>query len=64
MRKFFLQDLKRSFLNKGFFAGLVAVTLILISAAFHAPLDKSRSSYFIMIEIFAASGLGDMIPPK
>lgn len=58
MRKFFLQDLKRSFLNKGFFAGLVAVTLILISAAFHAPLDKSRSSYFIMIEIFAASGFG------
>lgn len=56
MQGFFLQDLKRSFLNKGFFAGLFAVTCILVSAAFHAPLDRSRSSYFIMIEVFAASG--------
>jgi hypothetical protein len=56
MKGFFLQDLKRSFLNKGFFAGLLAVTAILVSAAFHVPLDRSRSSYFIMLEIFAASG--------
>ena len=56
MKRFFLQDLKRSFLNRGFFAGLFAVTAILVSASFHAPLDRSRSSYFIMMEIFAASG--------
>ena len=56
MKGFFWQDLKRSFLNRGFFAGLLVVAYILVSAAFHAPLDKSRSSYFIMIEIFAASG--------
>ncbi len=56
MKRFFLQDLKRSFLNRGFFAGLFAVTAVLVSASFHAPLDRSRSSYFIMMEIFAASG--------
>lgn len=56
MKGFFLQDLKRGFLNRGFFAGLFVVTWILMSAAFHAPLDRSRSSYFIMMEIFAASG--------
>ena len=56
MKRFFLQDLKRSFLNRGFFAGLFAVTAILVSASFHAPLDRSRSSYFIMMEVFAASG--------
>ena len=54
--RFFLQDLKRSFLNRGFFASLFVVTWILVSAAFHAPLNRSRSSYFIMMEIFAASG--------
>lgn len=58
MKGFFLQDLKRSFFNRGFFAGLLAVTCILVSAAFHAPLDRSRSSYFIMTEVFAASGFG------
>lgn len=56
MKGFFLQDLKRSFLSKGFFAGLFVVTWILVSAAFHAPLNRSRSSYFIMMEVFAASG--------
>lgn len=56
MKGFFLQDLKRSFLNRGFFAGLFVVTWILVSAAFHAPLDRSRSAYFIIVEVFAASG--------
>lgn len=56
MKGFFLQDLKRSFLNRGFFAGLLVVAWILMSAAFNAPLDRSRSSYYIMMEIFAASG--------
>ena len=50
MQGFFLHDLKRSFLNRGFFAGLIMVTWILVSAAFHAPLDRSRSSYFIMMK--------------
>ena len=58
MKGFFWEDLKRSFLNTGFFAGLFVVVWILVSAAFHAPLDRSRSSYFIMMEIFAASGFG------
>ena len=56
MKGFFLQDLKRSFLNRGFLSGLIIVTWILVSAAFHVPLNRSRSSYFIMIEVFAASG--------
>ena len=56
MKGFFLQDLKRSFLNRGFFAGLFVVTWILVSGAFHAPLDRSRSAYFIIVEVFAASG--------
>ena len=56
MQGFFLHDLKRSFLNREFFAGLLMVTWILVSAAFHAPLNRSRSSYFIMMEMFAASG--------
>ncbi len=58
MQGFFLHDLKRSFLNRGFFAGLIIVTWILVSAAFHAPLNRSRSSYFILTEVFAASGFG------
>ena len=40
MKGFFLQDLKRSFLNRGFFAGLLIVTSILVSAAFHVPLNR------------------------
>ncbi len=56
MQGFFLHDLKRSFLNREFFAGLLMVTWILVSAAFHVPLNRSRSSYFIMMEMFAASG--------
>ena len=35
MKGFFWQDLKRSFLNRGFFAGLLVVAYILVSAAFH-----------------------------
>ena len=56
MKGFFFRDLKRSFLNTGFFAGLFVVTWILVSAAFHAPLNRTGSSYFIMMEVFAASG--------
>lgn len=56
MKGFFLQDMKRSFLNRGFFAGLMAVTAIFISAAMRSPLGRTRSSYYIMAQIFAASG--------
>lgn len=58
MRGFFLQDLKRSFLNKGFFVGLLAVTWLLVDAVFQAPLNRTRSSYFILANVEAASGFG------
>ena len=47
---------EKKLLKQRFFAGLFVVTWILVSAAFHAPLNRSRSSYFIMMEVFAASG--------
>lgn len=58
MKGVFWQDLKRSFLNAGFLAGLFAVTWILIDAVFQAPLDRSRSSYFILYNVEGASGFG------
>ena len=45
MKSVVWQDLKRSFLNVGFLAGLLAVTWILVDAVFQAPLDRSRSSF-------------------
>ncbi len=59
MKGFFLQDLKRSFLNPGFFVGLALVTVLLVSAAvIWSPLDGSRSSYYILFNAFGASGFG------
>lgn len=58
MESIFRQDLKRSFLNKGFFAGILAVAWILLDAVFQAPLDRSRSSYYILANVEAASGFG------
>lgn len=58
MKSFLTQDLKRSFWNRGFWAGTLAVTVILVSAVFHAPLDRTRSTYYILVEVFAASGFG------
>lgn len=59
MRSFLWQDLKRSFLNTGFALGFLAVAMILVSAVVtQAPLDRSRSSYFIMANIYASSGFG------
>lgn len=54
----FWQDLKRSFFNIGFLAGLLAVSWILVDAVFQAPLDRSRSSYYIIANVEAASGFG------
>lgn len=58
MKSVFLQDLKRSFLNKGFLVGLLAVTWILVDAVFQAPLNRTRSSYFMLANVEAASGFG------
>lgn len=58
MKSVVWQDLKRSFVNVGFLAGLLAVTWILVDAVFQAPLDRSRSSYFILANVESASGFG------
>jgi len=59
MKGFFWKDLKRSFLNPGFFVGLALVTALLVSAAaLWSPLDGSRSSYYILFNAFGASGFG------
>ncbi len=63
MKGFFLQDLKRSFLNPGFFIGLAAVAALLLAAVVTAsPLDGSRSSYYILFNAFGASGFGPFAP--
>lgn len=57
MKSFFQQDLKRSFLNKGFVLGVSVLTVILMAAAVSgAPADRTRSSYHIIFNIFGASG--------
>lgn len=57
MTGFFLKDMKRSFLNKGFFIGMAAVTALLLAAeATGAPLNRTRSSYHILVDAFAISG--------
>ncbi len=59
MRGFFWKDLKRSFLNPGFFVGLALVTALLMSAVvIWSPLNGSRSSYYILFNAFGASGFG------
>ena len=58
MKSFWRQDLRRGFLNAGFFAGLLAVAWILVAGSFQSPLNRSRSSYHILADIYAASGFG------
>lgn len=59
MEGFFVQDLKRSFLNPGFFVGMAAIGVLLFAALVSgAPLDRSRSSYYILFNVFGASGFG------
>ncbi len=57
MNGFFWKDIKRSFLNIGFFIGLAAAAvLLLVAAVTGAPLDRTRSSYHILFNLFGASG--------
>lgn len=57
MAGFFWKDLKRSFLNVGFFVGLTVVALLLLTAAVTgAPLNRTRSSYYILYNVFGTSG--------
>lgn len=57
MYGFFLQDIKRSFCNKGFVIGLLVLSGLLLKAAcLDSPIDGSRSSYYVMANAFAASG--------
>ncbi|MCM1181529.1 MAG: hypothetical protein NC347_14845 [Clostridium sp.] len=59
MKGFFIQDLRRSFLNPGFFIGTAAISVLLFVALIAgAPLDRSRSSYYILFNVFGASGFG------
>ena len=44
MKGFFVQDLKRSFLNPGFFVGIAVISVLLFAALITgAPLDRSRA---------------------
>lgn len=57
MKSFFTQDLKRSIINPGFFAGIVFVFAILLpSTVLDMPLDGSRSYLYGFGNIFHASG--------
>ncbi|MCI9674923.1 MAG: hypothetical protein HFH06_04040 [Lachnospiraceae bacterium] len=59
MDGFFLKDVKRSFLNLGFFIGTAVVAVLLLAAVVTgAPLNRTRSSYYILTNVFAASGFG------
>ena len=57
MNGFFWKDMKRSFLNAGFFIGLAAVAVLLLAAVVTGvPLNRTRSSYHILFNVFGASG--------
>ncbi len=57
MKSFFVQDLKRGILNKGFFAGMLLVSAVLLPVAvLDAPMDGSRSYLYGLANIFHASG--------
>lgn len=57
MNCFFCLDLKRSLVNKGFLAGLLfASVLLLYNAVACSPLDGSRSTYFILANVYGTSG--------
>ncbi|MCI8744322.1 MAG: hypothetical protein HFI25_01435 [Lachnospiraceae bacterium] len=59
MNGFFWKDMKRSFLNVGFFAGMAAVAALLLAAAVNGtPPERTRSSYYILYNVFGASGFG------
>lgn len=57
MRGLFLQDVKRSFTNIGFWMGLLTLSALFLTAVITgAPLNQTRSTYFIMASAFATSG--------
>jgi len=59
MKGFFVQDLKRSFFNPGFFIGMSVIGALLFTTfVMDAPMDRSRSGYYILFNIFGASGFG------
>ena len=59
MNGFFFKDMKRSFLNVGFFVGMAAVTALLTAAVvMGTPPERIRSSYYILFNVFGASGFG------
>ena len=56
MKNFFLQDLKRSIINPGFWAGMVfALAILLPAAVLDTPLNGRRSYLFGFGNIFHAS---------
>ena len=56
MKNFFLQDLKRSIINPGFWAGMVfALAILLPAAVLDTPLNGSRSYLFGFGNVFHAS---------
>ena len=59
MNGFFWKDMKRSFLNVGFFVGMASVSALLTAAvATGTPPERIRSSYYILFNVFGASGFG------
>ena len=59
MNGFFWKDMKRSFLNVGFFVGMASVAALLTAAvATGTPPERIRSSYYILFNVFGASGFG------
>ena len=55
MNGFFWKDMKRSFLNVGFFAGMAAVAALLTAAVVTGtPPERIRSSYYILFNVFGA----------
>lgn len=63
MKSFFLQDLKRSFLNTGFLVGMGGLTAMLLhSAVVYSGLTGLQDSYFIQADAWAISGFIPMLP--
>lgn len=59
MQGFFVQDIKRSFNNKGFAIGFIMVTGILLRVVlFESNLSGTRSSYDTVLNFTATSGFG------
>ena len=63
MKGFFIQDLKRSFFNRGFLVGVGGLTaMFLYTAVIWSGLNGSQDSYFILVDAWAISGFIPMLP--